>query len=83
MKLKGTNDPRSCRATEEEVVVMMEDAEGVKEFAKELKKESGLLRRRWERDYYNDIRERYASAEIASAMLKVAWEWTRKDEDDD
>ena len=84
MRLIGTNDPSHCHATEEEVVVMKEDAEGVREFVKELKKETNArIRRQWEQDYYRDIKERYASAVIGAAMLRVVWDWMKEYEKED
>ena len=82
MTLKGTSDPNRIMASETEVIVLREDAQGAVDFAKELKQESNLtVRRLWERDYMRDIRERYGSSQIAGAMLRAVWDMTKGEPD--
>lgn len=59
--------------------IMREDVEDAKAFAAELMKEPNLeVRRLWERQYYRDMKEKYASGGVAGALLAKVWEWTKE-----
>ena len=47
--------------------------------AAELLKEPNMtVRRMWEREYYREIKEKYASGGVAGALLAKVWEWTKE-----
>lgn len=95
MKLTVTTDPAKVRVRnsvqikdlvtgemtwdEGECIVLQEDADGAKAFAKELYGETNpQIRRQWEHDYYADIKERYASGHVAGALLMIVWDFEKK-----
>lgn len=95
MKLSVTSDPAQVRVVnskqiidpqtgetrwiEGECVVLQEDADGAKAFAKELYGETNpQIRRQWEHDYYADIKERYNSGHVAGALLMIVWDFEKK-----
>ena len=63
---------------EGECRILREDVEAAKEFAKELRKETNpRIRQQWEKAYYDDLKEKYCSAQVAGAMLMKVWDWTK------
>lgn len=95
MKLTVTTDPAKVRVKnsvqivdpatgetawkEGECVVLQEDADGAKAFAKELYSETNPeIRRQWEHAYYADIKEKYASGHVAGALLMIVWDFEKK-----
>ena len=59
--------------------IFRQDVEDAKAFAAELMKEPNLeIRRQWEREYYREMKEKYASGGVAGALLAKVWEWTKE-----
>ena len=91
MKVEIIDDPALIYAKETDrdtgvegyARIMREDVEGAKAFAAELIKEPNLeVRRLWERQYYRDMKEKYASGGVAGALLAKVWEWTKEKTND-
>ena len=91
MIVKIVNDPAQVRVDDGDpekkiegtAYILREDVETAKEFARELMKEdNAAIRRRWEHDYYKQVKEQYCSAHVAGALLMKVWEWTKKEDDD-
>ena len=91
MKVTITDDPSQVYSVETDrekdieghARIMREDVEGAKEFAAELMKEPNMtVRRMWEREYYREMKEKYASGGVAGALLAKVWEWTKENNND-
>lgn len=93
MKVKVTTDPSKVKVydgykkqdpitgeetwIEGECVILKDDVENAKAFAKELRKETNpRVIQAWEHDYYKQIKEQY-SAQVAGAMLGLVWDWSQ------
>ena len=69
---------------EGECRILREDVEAAKEFCKELMKETNpRIRQQWEKSYYDDLKERYCSAQVAGAMLMKVWDWTKEQKEEE
>ena len=62
---------------EGDCMILKEDIENAKAFARELMKEDNLrVIQQWEMDYFKQVREQYSN-QVAGALLMMVWDWTK------
>lgn len=63
---------------EGDCMILKEDIENAKAFARELMKEDDLrIIRKWEMDYFKQVRDQYSN-QVAGALLMMVWDWTKE-----